>query len=108
MIRIEVQQDPQSESVAWEIDGPWDADLAASLVEGIEDIVSAAENLGISLWDAMAPKAAPGVIEFQMSSRPKYKRCLTFKVGFRRPEGELPISRGAQADLEADLASHVG
>jgi hypothetical protein len=96
MIRIEVQQDPNSESIAWEIDGPWDADAAASLVEGIEGNIASAEVLGLTLWQCFAPKAPKIMVDFQMLSRPRFRRCLTFKVQFYPGEG---ITRGAQGAI---------
>lgn len=80
MIRIEVQQAPNSERVAWEADEPWDADVASAVIAGIEDTIKAADALGISLWDAMVPKASPAELDFQLMSMPKFQRCLTFKV----------------------------
>lgn len=80
MIRIEVQQESDGERIAWEVDGPWDADVAYSLMVGIEETLESCDRLGVSLWDVMSRKASPQDLDFQLMSRPRFARCLTFQV----------------------------
>lgn len=82
MIRIEVQQEPNAELVAFELEGPWDTQAVLQVALEIEKVVESSDHLGVSLWDVMSKRLSPEELDFQLMSRPKGHRCATIPVRF--------------------------
>lgn len=97
-IRIEVSHPGKDQgSVAWEYDGPWSPEAAHSLVIGISDDIAACDRLGISLYEAMKPRASAADVEYQELSKPKFRRCLPFKVNLVVPTATPGPDNGGAA-----------
>ncbi|WP_416976677.1 hypothetical protein [Streptomyces sp. T028] len=78
--RIEVRQSPGGELVAWQVEGPWDPEALVELIVAIDEELRLGERLGMSLWDVAAKKASAQHLDYQVTSRPRARRVLTYRL----------------------------